>query len=82
MLSDIFNIIGLIGVGLVLSAYFLLQFNKINAKGILFSLINLIGAVLILLSLLIHWNLASVVIEVFWIMISFYGLVRAVMRVY
>ena len=69
------NIIGILGVFLVLLAYFLLQSNIISNKEARFSLLNLIGAVLILYSLLFHWNLASVIIEIAWITISIQGLI-------
>ena len=72
------NILGLIGVGLILVAYFLLQFDRVDAKSILYSVINLLGAILILISLFVHWNLASFVIEIVWILISLYGLYRAI----
>jgi len=77
---DLPNIIGLIGVGMVLIAYFLLQLHKINPKAVLFSVINLVGAILILISLMFHWNLASVVIEISWISISLFGLYWSLKR--
>lgn len=71
------DVIGLVGVSLILLCYFLLQTGRLMPSSFQFSLFNLIGAILILSSLLVHWNLASVVIEVFWILISIFGLVRA-----
>lgn len=72
---DLFaNIIGMIGTTAVVGAYFLLQVDKIDAKGLAFNLVNLVGAILLLLSLLVHFNLASLVIEVFWIIASVVGL--------
>lgn len=67
------DIIGVVGVSFVLATYYLLQFDKIDAKGFWYSFLNLFGAVLIMYSLLYNWNLASVIIEVFWIGISAYG---------
>ncbi|MGS0468886.1 CBU_0592 family membrane protein [Cobetia marina] len=40
---------------------------------------NLSGAILLLISLCINFNLASFVIEVFWIVASLVGLVRWLM---
>ena len=67
------DIIGVIGVSFVLITYYLLQFDKIDSKGFWYSFLNLFGAVLIMYSLLYNWNLASVIIEIFWIAISAYG---------
>jgi hypothetical protein len=40
--------------------------------------LNLIGSIMLLYSLLFHWNLSSVLIEIAWITISLIGLYRAV----
>jgi hypothetical protein len=72
---DIFaNVVGMLGTAAVVGAYFLLQVDKIDAKGLAFNLINLIGASFLLFSLVIHFNLASFVIELFWIAASLIGL--------
>jgi hypothetical protein len=70
---DIADIIGISGVTFVLITYFLLQFDKIDAKGFWYSFLNLFGALLIMYSLMHNWNLSSFVIEFFWILISAYG---------
>ncbi|HNC01196.1 MAG TPA: hypothetical protein PLS71_23330, partial [Leptospiraceae bacterium] len=69
MIDDISDIVGIVGVVIILISYILLQFEKIKAKSLSYSIINLVGAVLILYSLFFNWNLASVIIEVFWILI-------------
>ncbi len=66
--------IGIVGVAMVLATYFLLQSQKIDSKGFLYSFLNFLGALLIVYSLLYSWNLASFIIEFFWILISLYGL--------
>lgn len=68
------NIIGMLGTALVVGTYFLLQMNKLDPKGFAFNFWNLVGAVLLLISLLVHFNLASFVIELFWIAASLVGL--------
>ena len=74
---DLFaNIIGMTGTACVVGAYFLLQFNKIDAKGLAYNLWNLVGALFLLVSLMVHFNLASFVIELFWIIASLVGLAQ------
>ena len=68
------NIIGMIGTLLVVGSYFLMQLDKLDPRGLRFNLINLLGAIFLLLSLLVHFNLASFVIEVFWIAASLIGI--------
>lgn len=75
-----YDLIGLIGVGLIILLYALLQLEKIDPKRVAYSLGNLVGAIMILISLTHHFNLPSVVIECFWIAISLYGLIKAIRR--
>ena len=70
------NLVGIIGVIIILMAYLRLQSGYMKFNGVDFLLINIIGSVMILFSLMFHWNLASVVIEAAWLLISFYGLVK------
>ncbi|RBP53616.1 CBU_0592 family membrane protein [Arenicella xantha] len=70
------NIVGMLGTIMVVGTYFLLQIDELDAKGLAFNLWNLLGAVLLLISLCIHFNLASFVIELFWIAASLVGLYR------
>ena len=72
----IFNIIGTSGVILILVAYFMIQSDRLHKHGFAYSFMNLIGSVLIFITLLHTWNLPSVIIEVFWFIISVYGLIR------
>ncbi len=75
------DIIGTIGVALIVLVYFLLQIEKIDPKALSYSLVNFIGSIMILYSLMHTWNLASVVIEVFWISISLFGIYKYMRRV-
>ncbi|MCX6061601.1 MAG: hypothetical protein NT103_05050 [Campylobacterales bacterium] len=70
------DIIGITGVLIIVLAYILMQIDRMDAKGFLFSLLNTIGAIFILISLLYDWNLASFVMEVIWLTLSFYGTIR------
>ncbi|EKD70740.1 MAG: putative membrane spanning protein [uncultured bacterium] len=80
LLVVIANPIGLLGVVLVLIAYFFLSTGRWMADSLYYQLYNLAGAVLILYSLYFHWNLSSVVIEIAWITISFIGLFRIIAK--
>ncbi|MEM9705657.1 MAG: hypothetical protein AAF850_06215 [Pseudomonadota bacterium] len=72
--------VGFIGVGCIVGAYFLLQIDRLKADAPVYSLVNGVGALLILFSLYFSFNLASVVIEVFWLGISGFGLWRALRK--
>ena len=74
MLSLMADIIGMAGTSLVVGAFFLLQLNKVSPKGLVYNLMNLVGALFLLFSLCINFNLASFVIEIFWIAASLIGL--------
>ncbi len=66
--------IGMLGTLLVLVAYYLLQLEYTDPKGLSYNLINLLGAAFLLFSLCFNFNLASVVMEVFWMGASLIGL--------
>lgn len=74
MLNLLADIIGMAGTSLVVGAFFLLQLNKVSPKGLVYNLMNLAGALFLLFSLCINFNLASFVIEIFWIAASLIGL--------
>ena len=69
------DLIGLTGVGLLIITYALLQLDKIDPKGFWYSFNNLVVAILVTVSLIYTPNLASIVIEIFWFLISLYGVV-------
>ena len=69
------DVIGLIGVALLIVTYALLQLDKIDPKGFWYSFNNLLVAIIVTVSLIIKMNPASMVIEVFWFLISLYGIV-------
>lgn len=76
MMVDLANIVGLIG-----SAIFIAAFAYANASAtldkVLFNIANLIGAVLLLTSLWVHFNLAAFVLEAAWAAIAGCGLLKA-----
>ena len=70
------DLVGNIGVVLLIVAYLLLQLNKLSSTGLTYSLLNMIGAGLIVVSLIGNFNFSAFVIEVFWVLISFIGIFR------
>ncbi len=74
----LYDIVGVIGTAVLIAAYFFNQQRWLRSDDWRFPAANLVGAVLILVSLWYEWNLPSVVIEFFWIAISLYGIGKAV----
>ena len=70
------DFVGNVGVVMVVGTYLAVQLGRLDARGIVYSLSNLVGAVLILVSLAYDFNLSSVVIEAFWAAISLIGVAR------
>jgi multisubunit Na+/H+ antiporter MnhB subunit len=68
--------VGIVGVILILIAYYYLSVGKWISDSMIYQVLNFLGAWLILFSLFFHWNLSSVVIEVAWIVISLIGMYR------
>ena len=71
------DIVGLAGVSFIVGTYFLSQIGRMDVRRPLYPALNGCGAVLILVSLYFSFNLASFVIELFWLAISLVGLVRS-----
>ncbi len=74
MSYDIYDFLGNIGVFLILIMYLSLQTKKISSQSLMYSILNALGALLILVSLYFNYNLSAVIIESFWLLISIYGI--------
>jgi hypothetical protein len=72
----ILDFIGNIGVAVLVVTYLLLQLDQLKGNGLAYSLLNMIGATLILISLFVKFNLSAFVIEAFWVLISIVGIVK------
>ena len=72
--------VGLTGVLSILAAFFLLQLEKVRGDGFWYLMLNLVGAILLLISLMVTFNLASFVIEICWLAISLFGLSKLAWR--
>jgi hypothetical protein len=73
------DIIGICGSVLFIGAFLYANMAQTLNKR-LFNALNLIGAVLLLISLSVNFNLAAVVLEVAWGIIALVGLIRALRK--
>ena len=71
------DLVGFIGVLLIVVAYLLLQLDKLPSSSPSYPLLNAGGALLIIVSLIFKFNLSAFIVEVFWFLISLLGLTRA-----
>ncbi len=74
------NVAGVGGALLICSLYLLNQMGRLSTSNWRFPAGNLLGSVMVFLSLLETFNLPSVLIELFWSAISVFGLVRSLGR--
>jgi hypothetical protein len=68
------DVVGNIGVFIIIATYLALQLKKIESDNVWFSTWNLIGAALVLVSLLFSFNLSAFIIEIFWVFSSLIGI--------
>lgn len=74
---DIYSIIGFLGTACIIGAYAYLTFVNEPNPYVLHGT-NLAGAALLTVSLLVHTNLPSLVLEGFWAAIALYGIAKAI----
>ena len=60
----------------IVGSYFALQMDRLDSRGLAYSLINGLGALALMISLSFDFNLSSMIIECFWLAISLIGLWR------
>ncbi len=69
-----YDILGTVGVAVIIVTYVLLQLGKVRSEQLIYSLLNAVGATLILISLYFAFNFPSFVVEFFWLLISLFGI--------
>ena len=72
-----YDIVGLGGTLAILAAFFLLQSRRLSGTGLVYPVLNLIGAAGVLVSLLGTFNLSVFLLESAWIVVSIYGIARS-----
>ena len=70
------DLVGNVGVVILMITYLMLQLSKLSSDSLAYSVLNAAGAGLIVISLLFDFNLSALLMEVFWVLISFVGIYR------
>lgn len=72
----IYKVIGVLGFLAYISGFLSVQAGWLDGNGIGYALTSVVGAVLVLISLTADFNLASLMIQVSWIIIGCFGICR------
>ena len=72
-----FDLVGNVGVLLMVIAYLLLQLEQLSSSTVSYLLLNTVGAIMVIISLKFRFNLSAFLMEGFWLLISLYGLTRS-----
>ncbi len=75
-----YDFVGSIGVALIILTYVLLQLEKIRSEQLLYSVLNAVGASLIIVSLRFNFNFSAFIVEFFWVLISLYGIIKYLLK--
>ena len=76
MSYSFYDFLGNVGVFFIIFSYLLLQLNKLESNDLKYSAMNFFGASLVIVSLIENFNMSALVIEVFWVGISIFGIVK------
>ena len=74
------DLIGLVGVALMLVAYVAAQLHKLDPAGAPSLIMNLAGPCLVMVSLAFAFNLSAFLIEAVWAAAAVFGLARLALR--
>ena len=72
-----YDLAGNIGVLMMVIAYLLLQLDRLSSSAVSYLLLNALGAILVIVSLMVRFNLSAFLMEVFWLLISLFGLAKS-----
>ena len=79
MTFDLATIIGLLGSAMMVIAYAYSNMAK-QLNFLWFNLLNLVGSLLLIASLTVHYNMASMALEIVWAFIALFGLIQVFRR--
>ena len=75
-----YDIVGTLGTACIIITYVLLQIGRIRSEQLAYSLLNALGATLIIVSLYFNFNCPAFIVEFFWLLISLFGIVKYLSR--
>ena len=75
-----YDVLGALGTATIIVTYVLLQLEGVRSEQVAYSLLNALGAALILTSLYFSFNLAAFLVEFFWLLISLFGIGKYMIR--
>jgi hypothetical protein len=75
-----YDVLGTLGVAVIVITYILLQIERLRSDQLIYSILNAVGAILILISLFFSFNFPSFIVEFFWLLISLYGIGKYLVR--
>lgn len=70
------DIVGQCGMLLLVGTYWALQTDRLDAKGLYYSLMNLMVAILLGINLYYKPVIANITLEIFWAAMSIYGIYK------
>ena len=73
-METFFTSAGLLGVAGYLTAYGMLQLGRLDGNGVIYTVLNVVSASLVLLSTIHQFNLATLLINVSWIVLGLGGI--------
>lgn len=74
MQYTLYDFIGSVGVATIILTYILLQTERLKSESLAYSVLNALGAGMIVFSLVYSFNFAAFVVESLWVLISLYGI--------
>lgn len=80
LLSILIEVIGWIGMASLLGAYILASFGLIAATGMLFQLLNLFGALFLMVGGIKHRYYQSVAVNGIWSIIGLFAIIQLLLR--
>ncbi|MFK7836639.1 MAG: hypothetical protein AB8B60_10495 [Sulfitobacter sp.] len=77
---DLAELIGVLGFVLYVSAYSMLTLRVLSTKSVSYFILNLTAASCVLIGLTASFNLASALIQLFWVVMSLIGITLHILR--